>query len=545
MSGHVRIALAQCAFPVGAVAANAERVRQQVVLARDEQAADLVVFPELTLSGAGAGDLFARSDFLAACEQAIQKVAAESGDITTVLGWPQHVGEHRFNALTALHQGRIVATRRRQYLEYDADLGMHRYFAQDGHDAPACIEIRGCQVGFLQGHDAQVPSALEALAQAGARLVVIADARPFRHGCDEQRRELWSQRAREAGLALAWVNAVGGQDELVFDGGALLVDADGFVHPAAEHFADHLLTADFDPESGRFSPRHWPQDQHSEPESLAWRALVRGLRDYLGTTGFQRVWVALSGGLDSALVLALAVDAIGAANVTAVALPSRHTAALSNDLALLQAQTLGVTLHSLSIEGPFSAFLDTLAPLFAGRDLDVTEENLQSRCRGVLMMALSNKFGGLLLNTSNKSELAVGYGTIYGDSCGGFAPIKDIFKTDAFALCRWRNVQGDGERIPAAVIARPPSAELRADQRDEDSLPPYPVLDAILRGYLEQARSRADLVEAGFDAATVDRVLQLIRRAEWKRRQGALGPDLSGFAFGQARHWPVSHGWRD
>jgi NAD+ synthetase len=265
----------------------------------------------------------------------------------------------------------------------------------------------------------------------------------------------------------------------------------------------------------------------------------------LRKNGFREAWLGLSGGVDSALVLAIAVDALGAENVHAVRLPSRYTADLSNDLAAAQAAALGVHLHTLPIEAPFKAFLDTLAPSFAGRDADITEENLQSRCRGVLMMAMSNKFGGLVLTTGNKSELAVGYGTIYGDTCGGYAPLKDLYKTEVFALCRWRNAQGDGERIPAAVIERPPSAELRENQRDEDSLPPYPILDAILHRHLEQAQSAAEIIAAGFAAETVQRVLHLVRISEWKRRQYAPGPKVSTLAFGRDRRYPITSAWRE
>ena len=277
---------------------------------------------------------------------------------------------------------------------------------------------------------------------------------------------------------------------------------------------------------------------------------MRGIRDYCGKNGFDTAWLGLSGGIDSALVLALAVHALGADKVTAVAMPSRYTADLSNDLAAEQCASLGVKLLQLPIEQPFQAYLDTLAPTFAGRPVEVTEENLQSRIRGAMLMALSNKFGGLLLTTGNKSEYAVGYATIYGDMCGGYAPLKDLYKTEVFALARWRNTVGGsaphgGMTIPQAVIDRPPSAELRAGQKDSDSLPPYDVLDAILQRHIDQEQSRADIVAAGFDAATVDRVLKLVRTSEWKRHQAAPGPKVSRRAFGRERRYPITNGYRE
>jgi NAD+ synthase (glutamine-hydrolysing) len=345
-----------------------------------------------------------------------------------------------------------------------------------------------------------------------------------------------------AGIAIAYLNMVGGQDSLVFDGASCLADGDGRIHPAAEAFEDHLLIADFDPATRRFERVLWPAEPDEQRAALAYRAIVRGTRDYLHKNGFRQAVLGLSGGVDSALVLAVAVDALGADNVLAVRLPSRYTSDLSNDLAFEQARTLGARIETLPIEAPFTGFLDALAPLFAGLDADVTEENLQSRCRGALLMALSNKTGRLLLTTGNKSEYAVGYATIYGDMCGGFAPIKDLYKTEVYALCRWRNAQGDSVAIPEQVIERPPSAELRENQTDQDSLPPYDVLDAILFRDIELEQSRADIVAAGFDAAIVDRVLRLVRVSEWKRQQSATGPKVSRRAFDRERRYPITSG---
>jgi NAD+ synthase (glutamine-hydrolysing) len=300
---------------------------------------------------------------------------------------------------------------------------------------------------------------------------------------------------------------------------------------------------EFDPDSRRFTPLEWMEDSDESRDALAWRAVVRGTRDYCRKNGFEKVWLGLSGGIDSSLVLAIAVDALGADNVTAVRMPSRYTADLSNDLAEEQCRMQGVRLLTLPIEKPFQGYLAALSEHFGDRPVDATEENLQSRARGALLMAMSNKFGGLLLTTGNKSEYAVGYATIYGDMCGGYAPLKDLYKTEVFELARWRNTVGD-RVIPQGVIDRPPSAELRENQKDQDSLPPYDVLDAILLRHVDQEQSRDEIVAAGFDADTVDKVLRLVRISEWKRHQAAPGPKVSRRAFGRERRYPISNGYR-
>lgn len=304
-----------------------------------------------------------------------------------------------------------------------------------------------------------------------------------------------------------------------------------------------MLVADFDPVARTFTPVSWPIDTDVGRDAVAWRAIVRGLRDYCRKNGFDRVWVGLSGGLDSAVVLAMAVDALGSHRVTAVRLPSRFTSALSNDLAAAQCKALGVALRTVPIDVPFQGFLDTLGGLFAGTMVDATEENLQSRTRGAVLMALSNKLGGLLLTTGNKSEYAVGYTTIYGDMCGGYAPLKDVYKTEVSALARWRNTVGGAPVIPPGVIARPPTAELREHQTDQDTLPPYDVLDAILFRHIDQEQSREELLAAGFAAAVVDPVLDLVRRHEWKRQQAAPGPKISRRAFGRERRYPITNAY--
>ena len=544
MPDKIRIALAQFDFPVGAVARNAERIGEMIAQARDVHGADVVLFPELAVSGYPPEDLLMRPSFLRDCEQAVHAIAAHAQGIVAVVGWPEAAGGALYNAASVLRDGRVEATYRKRELPNYNVFDERRYFHVDPEGGPLVFEVKGVPVGVVVCEDLWFAGPLAETAAAGARLVLVPNASPFEHGKHARRDALLAGRARESGVALAYLNLVGGQDSLVFDGGSILADADGRVHHAARAFEEHWLVADFDPASGRLEALQWPPVQDDDADAMAWRAVVRGLRDYCGKNGFSKVWLGLSGGLDSAVVLALAVDALGADAVTAVRLPSRYTAGLSNDLAAEQCRALGVRMLTVPIEAPFQGFVDALAETFAGLEPDVTEENLQSRTRGALLMALGNKLGGLLLTTGNKSEYGVGYATIYGDMNGGYAPLKDLFKTRVFALARWRNAVAAEPVIPPAVIARPPSAELRADQRDDDSLPPYEVLDAILERHIEGEQSGAEIIAAGYEAATVERVLRLVRIGEWKRHQAAPGPKVSLRAFGRERRYPISNGYR-
>ncbi len=541
MSQTLRIALAQFDFPVGDVARNTERIAAQIAEARDVYGADVVLFPELAISGYPPEDLLLRPRFLADCETALRQLAATTHGIVAVVGWPESAGSVVYNSASVLRDGHLEATYRKRELPNYAVFDERRYFDVDPNGEACVFQVKGVPVGLIICEDLWFPEPLAATARAGAQLALVPNASPYDRDKHAQRDALLAERTRDTGLALAYLNVVGGQDALVFDGASVVADGDGTVHPAAAAFTDQWLVVDYDPESRRFSPVQWMDDGDESRDALAWRAIVRGLRDYCGKNGFGKVWLGLSGGIDSALVLALAVDALGAENVTAVRLPSRYTAGLSNDLAAEQCEALGVKLETIPIEAPFKGFLETLGPLFAGLPADTTEENLQSRSRGVIMMALSNKFGGLLLTTGNKSEYAVGYATIYGDMCGGYAPIKDLYKTEVFSLARWRNTVGGAPVIPPAVISRPPSAELRENQTDQDSLPPYDVLDAILFRYIDLEQSRDEIVAAGFDAATVDRMLRLVRINEWKRHQAAPGPKISRRAFGRERRYPITN----
>jgi NAD+ synthetase len=540
----LRIALAQFDFPVGAVARNAERIAAMIAEARDVHRADLVVFPELAISGYPPEDLLMRPSFLAECEAAIQRVASGTRDIVAVVGWPQAAGAVVYNAASVLRDGIIDTTYRKRELPNYAVFDERRYFDVDPDGGSCVFEVNGTPVGLIICEDLWFAEPLADTARLGAQLVLVPNASPFERDKHAQRDALLATRVKESGVALAYLNVVGGQDALVFDGASVLADGDGHIHPAAHAFEDHWCVADYDAATRKFTPLAWPADGDESRDALAWRAIVRGTRDYCAKNGFKKAWIGLSGGIDSALVLAIAVDALGAENVVGVRLPSKYTSAQSNDLADVQAYALGVKLLTVPIEAPFHGFLDALAPAFVGCAPDATEENLQSRSRGAILMALSNKFGGLVLTTGNKSEYAVGYATIYGDMCGGYAPIKDLYKTEVYALANWRNTVGGTPVIPPEVITRAPTAELRENQTDQDSLPPYDVLDAILLRYVDQEQSREDIVRAGYAEATVDHVLRLVRINEWKRHQAAPGPKVSRRAFGRERRYPITSGWR-
>ncbi len=547
----LRIALAQFDFPVGAVAYNEKRIAALIAQARDVHGADVVLFPELSLSGYPPEDLLLRPSFLAECEAALGRIAAGVHGIVAIVGWPQAAGAIVYNAASVLRDGAVAATYRKRELPNYAVFDERRYFDVDPDREDCVFEVNGVSVGLVICEDLWFAEPLAATVAAGAELVLVPNASPFERDKHAQRDALLAERVRESraggdgiGIGIAYLNLVGGQDAVVFDGASVLADGDGHVHPAARAFEDHWLVADYDASIRRFTPVAWPAEEDEGRDALAWRAIVRGTRDYCAKNGFDKVWIGLSGGIDSALVLSVAVDALGAGNVTGVRMPSRYTSDLSNDLADEQALALGVKVISVPIEAPFEGFLDALAPAFAGSAADVSEENLQSRCRGAILMALSNKFGGLVLTTGNKSEYAVGYATIYGDMCGGYAPIKDLYKTEVFALARWRNAVAGAPVIPPAVIARPPSAELRENQTDQDSLPPYDVLDAILLRHVDGEQSGHEIVRAGFDPAVVERVLRLVRISEWKRQQAAPGPKVSRRAFDRERRYPITSGWR-
>lgn len=461
-----------------------------------------------------------------------------------MVGWPQSAGAVVYNAASVLCDGAVATTYRKRELPNYAVFDERRYFDVDPDGGNCVFEVNGVKLGLVICEDLWFAEPLAATVKAGAELVLVPNASPYERGKHAQRDALLAERSRESGAAIAYVNTVGGQDAVVFDGASVVADADGTVHPAAVAFTEEMLVVEYNVAGRNFMPLRWIDDGDESMDALAWRAVTRGIQDYCGKNGFSKVWLGLSGGIDSALVLAMAVDALGADNVTAVSMPSRYTADLSNDLAVEQCRALGVKLETVPIEPAFQGLMQSLSAMFEGQAADVTEENLQSRSRGVILMALSNKFGGLVLTTGNKSEYAVGYATIYGDMCGGYAPLKDLYKTEVYGLSKWRNTVGGAPVIPPAVISRAPSAELRENQTDQDSLPAYDVLDGILYRFIDQEQSREDIVAAGYAPDVVDRVLKLVRISEWKRHQAAPGPKVSRRAFGRERRYPITNGYR-
>lgn len=534
-----RFALAQFDFPVGAAAANARRVQALAEEARDRLGASLIAFPELTLSGYPPEDLLQRPSFLEACAKELAALAPRIEGISAVVGHPDTRGEV-FNAATLIREGRAEWTYHKQALPNYTVFDEKRYF-QHGESTRVFV-IEGVRVGMLICEDIWEAEPAARAAEAGAELILVINASPYDRRQAATREELLRRRATENGVPIAYVNLVGGQDDLLFDGHSLLVQANGEIAARAPSFEEMLLAVEYDTTTRRLFAIDWPEADTRSSEAIMYAGLVRGVRDYIGKNGFSGVLLGLSGGIDSALTLAIAVDALGKDKVTAVMMPTEYTSDLSLREAKAQAEQLGVEYHVLPIEGIYGAFTDALSPVFAGTQPDITEENLQSRTRGVLLMAMSNKTGKLLLSTGNKSEMAVGYATLYGDMCGAYAPLKDVYKTTVYALSRWRAAI-DGA-IPMAVIDRPPSAELRHEQTDQDSLPPYDDLDAILELFIEGEASAEDIIAAGHDDATVRRVIRMVYVNEFKRRQAAPGPRVTTKAFGRERRYPITSGWR-
>jgi len=456
-----------------------------------------------------------------------------------LLGHPLREDGLLYDAVSWIRNGQVLGQYRKQALPNYAVFDEKRYF-QSG-DAALTVTLRGQRVGVLICEDIWESEPSRVAAAHGCDLIVVPNASPFHVYKRAERERALRLRARESGKPILYANLVGGQDELVFDGRSFAITPNGEITGPTPLYADGIFRFCF---AGRqFSAQGWQPDGPEQRLPGVYDTLVRGTRDYVHKSGFHTVMLGLSGGIDSALTLAIAVDAFGAHNVHAVMLPSRHTSQLSIDLARQQCEWMNVRHEVISIEAPFEAFLQVLAPAFDGAEPDVTEENLQARCRGNILMALSNKSGAMLLTTGTRSEEAVGYCTIYGDMCGGYAPIKDCVKTLCYELSVYRNALG--QAIPQGVIDRPPSAELAPDQKDEDSLPPYDILDEILARYVENDESVEDIVAAGFDLETVRKVARLVLINEYKRRQSAPGVRVTPRAFGRDRRYPISNRWRD
>lgn len=551
----MKVALAQINTTVGDLAGNSARVAQSARRAY-EQGARLVVAPELALTGYPPEDLLLRPAFMQACAEQLQRLAGELADcdgLHLLVGHPHQFGERgdvrsrslavqqRFNAASVLAGGRVLGTYCKRELPNYQVFDERRYFAggREAGQPPLVFDIDGTRFGVVICEDAWFDEPAAAARSAGAEVLCVLNASPFHLDKAGERESRMAERARATGLPLLYSHLVGGQDEVVFDGASFALDAAGQVTARAPFFEEALLMLDLGTDRvprGAIAPV-------PALERQAWDALVVGVRDYLGKNGFPGAIIGLSGGIDSALVLAVAVDALGADKVRAVMMPSPYTADISWIDAADMARRLGVRYDEIAIAPMFDAFRAALAPQFQGLAEDTTEENLQARIRGTLLMALSNKTGAIVLTTGNKSEMATGYCTLYGDMAGGFAVIKDVAKTLVYRLARWKNAQG-AEVIPDRIITRPPSAELRPDQTDQDSLPPYEVLDAILSLYMEEDRSIEEIVAAGYPRADVERVTRLIKINEYKRRQAPVGIRITHRAFGRDWRYPITSKFR-
>jgi NAD+ synthase (glutamine-hydrolysing) len=541
MSESLRIALAQIDLLVGDVAGNATRVLESARRARTDLGADLVLFPELTLCGYPPEDLLFHRGLRRQVEAGLARVRDELHDVAVMVGFPEYARAGIYNSAALIADGEIAAIHRKAELPNYKVFDEKRYF-QPGTQ-PTIATCKGARVGLLVCEDLWTPQSAQLARAGGAQLLAVINASPYEIHKQREREDIARARARDVGLPVAYVNLFGGQDELVFDGNSFAMDAQGEVMVRAPPFAEGNFVAEFIRDAGgRLRPLAGSVAAELADEASVYSALVLGVRDYVGKHGFPGVVMGLSGGIDSALTLAIAVDALGAERVHAVMMPSRFTSSMSVADAREQARLLGVKYSVLPIENMFETTLATLRSEFAGRTPDATEENIQSRCRMLLLMGLSNKTGRMLLTTGNKSEMAVGYATLYGDMAGGFAPIKDCSKLLVYRLAAYRNSLGTV--IPQRVIERPPSAELRADQKDSDSLPPYEVLDPILEGFIEEDLSVDELEARGFDRATAARVLDLVKRNEYKRRQAPPGVRVSRRAFGRDWRYPITSGYR-
>ncbi len=532
MQQSLTLLMAQINPTVGAIEANAEKIIH--IIRTHQNTHDLILFPELALTGYPPEDLLFRPELFTRVERALERIAATTQNCHVIVGHPQRENTLCFNAASIMNSGIQKAIYYKQRLPNYNVFDEARYFTQ-GEPTPCLLTIKGYQLGLCICEDLWQPGPVEQLIAAGVDVMLCINASPFDYDKYANRESLAMMHAQQ-GMSVVYVNQTGGQDELVFDGQSFVLDSDGKIRARAPAFTEHLQTVTF----------HGKKINSSitpllEKNALIYQALVCGLQDYVEKNAFPGVLIGLSGGIDSALTMAIAVDALGASRVHAVMMPSRYTANISMSDAQQQLQTQGVPHSTLPIEPTFASFEATLAPVFNGMAPDITEENLQARIRGVLLMALSNKKGYMVLTTSNKSETAVGYSTLYGDMCGGFSVLKDVLKTTVYALAHYRN--SIGPTIPERVIMRAPTAELALNQTDQDSLPDYATLDAIIIHYMVDHLSVSEIVQRGYQQNDVNRVIKLIIRNEYKRRQAAPGVKISMCAFGRDWRYPITSGF--
>ena len=536
---NFNIALAQFSPHIGNIEANTQKMLEQIDVAKQQQA-DLIVFPELSVIGYSAEDLLLRPSLTQRTEQAFAALR-EVKDIVLVFGFVHQTEDgQRFNSAAVMKDGEVLGIYNKQNLPNYSVFDEKRYF-NEGHQH-LVFEYLGHMFGVLICEDLWALPTVQQVAQLNVETVLVLNASPYEVGKPQHRILTMKELAKQLQLNLVYVNQVGGQDDLIFDGTSFLINKDGSVALQAASYQEQVYVAQYDVaqqayQTGQIVPA---LDTMAE----IYQALVMATRDYVQRSGFPGVILGLSGGIDSALTLAIAVDAIGADKVQAVMMPYTYTAQMSVEDAALQAKTMGVTFGIAEINPIVNSFMQTLFPFFGEAKADTTEENLQARSRGTLLMALSNKFGNLVLTTGNKSELSVGYCTLYGDMVGGYAVLKDVYKTIVFELAKYRNSLSEIPVIPERVITRPPSAELSPDQKDQDSLPPYDILDAILYAYIEEDLSQEDIIAKGFEREVVEKVIRLTDRSEYKRRQGAIGPRISSRAYTRERRYPIVNGWK-
>ncbi|NCI77497.1 NAD+ synthase [Acinetobacter kanungonis] len=534
-----KIALAQFSPHIGNIEANAEKM-QQLANEAKKQKSDLIIFPELSTIGYPAEDLLLRPSLSKRTQQAFEQLS-QVKDIVMVFGFVNQTEDgQRYNSAAVMKDGKILGIYNKQNLPNYGVFDEKRYF-NEGHQH-LVFEYLGHKFGLLICEDIWSLNTVQQLAQLNVETVLVLNASPYEVGKPQHRINTMQELAKQLNIHLVYANQVGGQDDLIFDGTSFVINKDGAVALQAPSFQEALFYTDYIAEQQSYKIAESSQTLDTMAE--IYQALVMATRDYVQRSGFPGVILGLSGGIDSALTLAIAADAIGADKVQAVMMPYTYTSQISVEDAAAQAKTMGITFGIAEINPIVNSFMQTLYPFFGNAPADATEENLQARARGTLLMGLSNKFGNLVLSTGNKSELSVGYCTLYGDMVGGFAVLKDVYKTIVFELAKYRNSIAETPVIPERVITRPPSAELRPDQTDQDSLPHYDVLDAILYAYIEEDMSQDDIIAKGFDAEVVKKVIRLVDFNEYKRRQGAIGPRISSRAFSRERRYPIINGWK-
>ena len=533
-----KIALAQFSPHIGNIEANAQKMLDQINEAK-KQKADLIVFPELSTVGYPAEDLLLRPSLAKRTQKAFE-LLSQVKDIVVVFGFVNQTEDgQRYNAAAVMKDGQVLGIYNKQNLPNYGVFDEKRYFSEGQQHL--VFEYLGHKFGVLICEDAWSLNTVHQLSQLNVETVLVLNASPYEVGKPQHRLTTMGELAKQLHINLVYTNQVCGQDDLIFDGTSFVINQDGTTALQAPSFKEDLYYAEYAAEQKAFKVTTITPVLDTMAE--IYQGLVLATRDYIQRSGFAGVILGLSGGIDSALTLAIAVDAIGADKVQAVMMPYSYTAQISIEDAAAQAKNMGVTFGIAEINPVVNSFMHTLYPFFGNSPADATEENLQARARGTLLMALSNKFGNLVLSTGNKSELAVGYCTLYGDMAGGYAVLKDVYKTIVFELAKYRNSLSDTPVIPKRVITRPPSAELRPDQKDQDSLPPYDILDAILYAYIEEDMSQDDIIAKGFEKAVVEKVIRLVDRNEYKRRQGAIGPRISSRAFSRERRYPIVNGW--